>query len=99
MQFLGAVTAPGQQSIVSELATRGDLQKVLKEFPKGYQEDIQENKLFRMAIGIARGMNYLHTSNPPIIHRDLSAKVSIHSINKTMITPQQHQPSWPPSIY
>ncbi|XP_042503694.1 serine/threonine-protein kinase CTR1-like isoform X2 [Macadamia integrifolia] len=27
----------------------------------------------RMALDVARGMNYLHNRNPPIVHRDLKS--------------------------
>jgi len=32
------------------------------------------NEVLRLAVGIARGMSWLHKSIPPIIHKDLKPK-------------------------
>eukprot|EP01018_Ginkgo_biloba_P017159 Gb_40239 [translate_table: standard] len=34
---------------------------------------IDEKRRLRMALDVAKGMNYLHTSNPTIVHRDLKS--------------------------
>ncbi|PWA43635.1 PAC motif-containing protein [Artemisia annua] len=67
--FMGAVTSPQHLCIVTEFLPRGSLFRIL-------QRDIQrlDWKLrLRMAVDIARGMNYLHHCNPPIVHRDLKS--------------------------
>jgi hypothetical protein len=66
--FMGACTIPGQFKIVTELM-HGDLDTLLKRSSLRFS-------LFdkmRMAKDAALGVNWLHCSNPPIIHRDLKA--------------------------
>uniref|UniRef100_A0A0D9V5L9 Protein kinase domain-containing protein n=1 Tax=Leersia perrieri TaxID=77586 RepID=A0A0D9V5L9_9ORYZ len=67
VQFLGAVTQSSPMMIVMEFMPKGDLRKHLSR--KGALEPSYAVKL---ALDIARGMNYLHEHKPQaIIHRDL----------------------------
>ncbi|GLT80162.1 hypothetical protein SLA2020_516160 [Shorea laevis] len=67
VQFLGAVTQSIPMMIVTEYLPKGDLCEYLKK--KGALKPITA---LRLALDIARGMNYLHENKPvPIIHRDL----------------------------
>ncbi|XP_076952459.1 putative serine/threonine-protein kinase SIS8 isoform X2 [Bidens hawaiensis] len=65
--FMGAVTRPPNLSILTEFLPRGSLFKLL------HRSNVQldERRRMRMALDVAKGMNYLHTSNPIIVHRDL----------------------------
>ncbi|KAL2517859.1 Serine/threonine-protein kinase CTR1 [Abeliophyllum distichum] len=65
--FMGAVTIPPNLSILTEFLPRGSLYKLL------HRPNIQidEKRRIRMALDVAKGMNYLHTSQPIIVHRDL----------------------------
>lgn len=65
--FMGAVTHPPNLSILTEFLPRGSLFKLL------HRPNVQldERRRMRMALDVAKGMNYLHTSNPIIVHRDL----------------------------
>ncbi|CAA0821296.1 Protein kinase superfamily protein [Striga hermonthica] len=65
--FMGAVTRPPNLSILTEFLPRGSLYKLL------HRPNIQidEKRRIKMAIDVAKGMNYLHTSHPIIVHRDL----------------------------
>ncbi|CAI9773140.1 unnamed protein product [Fraxinus pennsylvanica] len=65
--FMGAVTRPPNLSILTEFLPRGSLFKLL------HRQNIQidEKRRIKMALDVARGMNYLHTSHPIIVHRDL----------------------------
>ncbi|KAL3844235.1 hypothetical protein ACJIZ3_001638 [Penstemon smallii] len=65
--FMGAVTHPPNMSILTEYLPRGSLYRLL------HRPNIQidEKKRIKMALDVAKGMNYLHTSNPTIVHRDL----------------------------
>ncbi|XP_051115448.1 integrin-linked protein kinase 1-like [Andrographis paniculata] len=67
VQFLGAVTQSSPMMIVTEYLPKGDLHEYLKR--KGALKPLRALKL---AMDIARGMNYLHEHKPEaIIHRDL----------------------------
>ncbi|KAK4422227.1 putative serine/threonine-protein kinase SIS8 [Sesamum alatum] len=65
--FMGAVTRPPNMSILTEFLPRGSLYKLL------HRPNIQidEKRRIKMALDVAKGMNYLHTSHPIIVHRDL----------------------------
>ncbi|KAG9143947.1 hypothetical protein Leryth_022966 [Lithospermum erythrorhizon] len=65
--FMGAVTSPQRLCIVTEFLPRGSLFRLLqRNMPK-----LDWRRRIQMALDIARGMNYLHHCNPPIVHRDL----------------------------
>lgn len=65
--FMGACTEPETPCIVTEYLGRGNLANILLD------ESIEIDWGLRLQIGIdaARGMAYLHSRNPVIIHRDL----------------------------
>ncbi|KAJ9559370.1 hypothetical protein OSB04_013984 [Centaurea solstitialis] len=67
--FMGAVTTPPHLSIVTEFLPRGSLFRVLQR----NSTRLDWRRRLHMAVDIARGMNYLHQCNPPIIHRDLKS--------------------------
>ncbi|XP_022750095.1 serine/threonine-protein kinase EDR1-like [Durio zibethinus] len=65
--FMGAVTRSPHFSILTEFLLRGSLYKLLHR-PNPH---LDEKRRMRMALDVAKGMNYLHTSHPTIVHRDL----------------------------
>ncbi|KAG8372871.1 hypothetical protein BUALT_Bualt12G0112200 [Buddleja alternifolia] len=67
--FMGAVTSPQRLCIVTEFLPRGSLFRLLQR----NTSKLECRRLIHMALDIARGMNYLHHCNPPIIHRDLKS--------------------------
>ncbi|KAL2608289.1 hypothetical protein R1flu_026862 [Riccia fluitans] len=67
--FMGACTVPPDICIVMEYAANGSLYGVLHNPNIG----IDMATVVRWASEAARGMNYLHTRNPPIVHRDLKS--------------------------
>ncbi|KAI5068973.1 hypothetical protein GOP47_0015274 [Adiantum capillus-veneris] len=67
--FMGAVTSHQHLSIVTEFLPRGSLFRLLHRNTPG----LDWRRRARMALDIARGMNYLHHLNPPIVHRDLKS--------------------------
>ncbi|XP_022747277.1 serine/threonine-protein kinase CTR1-like [Durio zibethinus] len=69
--FMGAVTQPPNLSIVTEYLSRGSLYRLLRK--TGVREALDEKRRLSMAYDVAKGMNYLHRRNPPIVHRDLKS--------------------------
>ncbi|KAK7392561.1 hypothetical protein VNO78_21004 [Psophocarpus tetragonolobus] len=69
--FMGAVTQPPNLSIVTEYLSRGSLYRLLHR--SGAKEVLDERRRLSMAYDVAKGMNYLHKRNPPIVHRDLKS--------------------------
>lgn len=69
LQFLGACTSPPDVCIVMEYMPLGSLFKILHD--ETIRLDLGMIK--RMMFDAAKGMNYLHKSNPMIIHRDLKS--------------------------
>ncbi|XP_049935972.1 probable serine/threonine-protein kinase SIS8 isoform X2 [Nymphaea colorata] len=67
--FMGAVTSPERLCIVTEFLPRGSLFRLLQR----NTAKLDWRRRIHMAMDIARGMNYLHHCNPPIIHRDLKS--------------------------
>ncbi|GMJ12301.1 hypothetical protein like AT3G06620 [Hibiscus trionum] len=67
--FMGAVTSPQRLCIVTEFLSRGSLFHLLQK----NAAKLEWRRRVHMALDIARGMNYLHHYNPPIVHRDLKS--------------------------
>ncbi|XP_068660974.1 uncharacterized protein [Aristolochia californica] len=67
--FMGAVTSPQRLCIVTEFLPRGSLFRLLQR----NTTRLDWRRRVHMALDVARGMNYLHHCNPPIIHRDLKS--------------------------
>lgn len=67
--FMGAVTRAPNLSIVTEFLPRGSLYRLIHR----PNSQLDERKRLRMALDVARGMNYLHNSTPVIVHRDLKS--------------------------
>ncbi|TYJ15536.1 hypothetical protein E1A91_A10G189700v1 [Gossypium mustelinum] len=67
--FMGVVISSQRLCIVTEFLPRGSLFQLLQRNTTklGWRRRVS------MALDIARGMNYLHNCNPPIIHRDLKS--------------------------
>lgn len=67
--FMGAVYSPERLAIVTELLPRGSLFKNLHR----NNQTLDIRRRLRMALDVAKGVNYLHRRNPPIVHRDLKS--------------------------
>ncbi|KAF3965836.1 hypothetical protein CMV_010019 [Castanea mollissima] len=67
--FMGAAYTQERLSIVTEFLPRGSLFKTLHK----NNQALDIGRRLRMALDVARGMNYLHHRNPPIVHRDLKS--------------------------
>ena len=66
----GFVATVRIHSTVTEWCGRGTLEELIND--RGFHLNIQT--IVRFAVEIAQGMNYLHSQNPPIIHRDLKTQ-------------------------
>eukprot|EP01018_Ginkgo_biloba_P040140 Gb_11687 [translate_table: standard] len=69
--FMGAVTKRPNLSIVTEYLPRGSLYRLIHR--AGARELLDERRRLRMALDVAKGINYLHRLSPPIVHRDLKS--------------------------
>eukprot|EP00897_Mesotaenium_endlicherianum_P003675 jgi/Mesen1/3335/ME000191S02471 len=67
--FMGATTSPAHMAIVTEFLPRGSLFRLIHRKTPGTTWP----RKVRMALDIARGVNYLHKISPPIVHRDLKS--------------------------
>ncbi|XP_068661870.1 probable serine/threonine-protein kinase SIS8 [Aristolochia californica] len=67
--FMGAVTRAPNLSIVTEFLPRGSLYRLIHR----PNNQLEERRCLRMALDVARGMNYLHNCTPVIVHRDLKS--------------------------
>ncbi|KAF5177923.1 Serine/threonine-protein kinase CTR1 [Thalictrum thalictroides] len=67
--FMGAVYSPERLAIVTEFLPRGSLFRTLHR----NSQPLDIRRRFKMSLDVAKGMNYLHHRNPPIIHRDLKS--------------------------
>jgi len=69
LQFLGSSFVPPNICIVMEYMSRGSLYGILHNPAIVLEWPL----ILRMMADTARGMTYLHTCKPPIIHRDLKS--------------------------
>ncbi|XP_020595523.1 serine/threonine-protein kinase CTR1 isoform X2 [Phalaenopsis equestris] len=69
--FMGAVTKRPHLSIVTEYLPRGSLYHLLSKANAG--ELLDRRRRLRMALDVAKGVNYLHCLNPSIVHWDLKS--------------------------
>ncbi|KAG5541896.1 hypothetical protein RHGRI_021658 [Rhododendron griersonianum] len=67
--FMGAVTQRPHFSIVTEYLPRGSLFRLIHRPDAG--EIMDQRRRLRMALDVAKGLNYLHNLSPPIVHWDL----------------------------
>ncbi|TVU15806.1 hypothetical protein EJB05_39344, partial [Eragrostis curvula] len=67
--FMGAVIKCPHLSIVTEYLPRGSLFRLISKASTGEMLDLKRR--LRMALDVAKGINYLHCLNPPIVHWDL----------------------------
>ncbi|XP_058069386.1 serine/threonine-protein kinase CTR1-like isoform X2 [Magnolia sinica] len=69
--FMGAVTKPPHLSIVTEYLPRGSLYRLIHRAAAG--DILDKRRRLRMALDVAKGINYLHCLSPPIVHWDLKS--------------------------
>ncbi|KAJ6709642.1 SERINE/THREONINE-PROTEIN KINASE CTR1-LIKE ISOFORM X1 [Salix koriyanagi] len=69
--FMGAITKCPHLSIVTEYLPRGSLYRLIHRPAAG--EVLDQRRRLRMALDVAKGINYLHCLDPPIVHWDLKS--------------------------
>ena len=75
LQLFGCSLTAQAIWIVSELCSLGSLRQVLDDRERAISMEVRLN----LALQVAEGMSYLHTQDPPIIHRDLkSHNIFVH---------------------
>ena len=67
--FMGAIAENDNISIVTEFCAGGTLFNLLHNKNLVFQWELRVRILYDIAVGI----NFLHTNNPPVIHRDLKS--------------------------
>ena len=69
VMFLGACTKPPNLAIVLEYCPRGSLWSLIQnqDIPLSWEDRR------RISLDTAKGVHYLHSFNPPILHRDLKS--------------------------
>lgn len=67
--YMGAVASNNRLCIVTEFLARGSLLRILHRSTVR----LDWKRRAHMAMDIARGMNYLHHLNPPVVHCDLKS--------------------------
>jgi len=66
--FMGACVDEGQVAVVMEYCARGSLYDVLHA-----DVELSPHRTHRIALGSARGLLFLHSASPPILHRDVKS--------------------------
>lgn len=69
LQFLGSTFNPPDICIIMEYMSRGSLYSILHDDTCALEWPL----LLHMLADTAKGMTYLHTCKPPVIHRDLKS--------------------------
>jgi len=69
LQFIGSCHIPPNVCLVTEFMPRGDLHKIIHDKTIALDKNLMKSIL----IDVSRGINYLHSSNPVVIHRDLKS--------------------------
>lgn len=69
--FMGISIQPTQVCIITELMSRGNVRDLLVGNSKGKKIRLDWQLRQQWALDTAQGMGYLHSHNPPMIHRDL----------------------------
>ena len=69
LQFLGSTFNPPDICIIMEYMSRGSLYNILHDETCA----LEWPRILHMLADTAKGMTYLHTCKPPVIHRDLKS--------------------------
>jgi len=70
IQFFGACSTPPNLSVVTEYCDGGSVARMLRDT----HSHLPWRRRLSMLLSVARGMRYLHTLDPPVLHGDLSTE-------------------------
>lgn len=70
--FMGCCLEPNNSFIVSQYCERGSLYDLLHDYGQS-PSDLSWVCRLRLAVGATRGLLYLHSASPPLIHRDIKS--------------------------
>jgi len=73
LQFLGFISDAEAFGIVTEFMELGSLYDILKKVRNNKSPPIEDQIKMKILSDIARGMHYLHSHEPKILHRDLKS--------------------------
>lgn len=71
---MGVVLDADFVGVVMEICPKGSVFEIIHE----RETDLDYSLLLRMLLDSARGMNFLHSNNPPIVHRDLKVRKNLY---------------------
>lgn len=69
--FIGISIEPTRLCILTEFMCRGNVRNLLVDEKNGNKEALDWSLRLQWGLDTARGMAYLHSHDPPMIHRDL----------------------------
>eukprot|EP00164_Ancoracysta_twista_P007621 GFYU01010854.1.p1 GENE.GFYU01010854.1~~GFYU01010854.1.p1 ORF type:complete len:353 (-),score=60.95 GFYU01010854.1:41-1033(-) len=70
IEYMGSSSTIPNLSIVTELAPYGTLSELLHE----RRTKLTELQAVRIALGVAKALQFLHTNRPVIVHRDINSR-------------------------
>ncbi|XP_023540031.1 receptor protein-tyrosine kinase CEPR2-like isoform X2 [Cucurbita pepo subsp. pepo] len=74
LKLYACLMREGSSYLVFDYMINGNLREALQKQIKGGQPELDWNQRYRIALGAARGIAYLHHDcSPPIIHRDIKS--------------------------
>ena len=86
--LMGICSSAPNLAIVTEYLARGSLYRLLHHT----EVKLDDRRRVKMGIDIAKGMAYLHSASPPIVHRDLKSP--------NLLVVREHTPhDFPPLLH
>ena len=91
VKFHGVVAKGEPILVVMELVTGGGLDSYLKK----HGDAVSKAELLLFCLDAASGLAYLHTQQPPLIHRDIAARNCLIQVGQPGAQVRQDWGLWP----